>query len=261
MVSLPACPTNGVVGVAVYWFEWSLLLIPCGFAFYGIYLATLLANAYWISVVGAGPLVCTAISVVFSLAYAVIHALQQFSIIPSAKQLLKVISLAAAVVSLVTFAVLLTFFTPTEFERNRIDFNEYTLRNYNTNTQAKYYYDLNATAEGPHQILTVITDRSITPKLPLVSFFITWITAFSCYFFGANLQHDVIPKEHPEGQSLLPSHASDEEEDQQAEPSEPKPAERRPPQPKQEPQPAQHQSDLGQPDYSDYYSDYMASQA
>ena len=252
MVSLPTCPKTGVVGVAVYWFEWSLIAIPCAFAFYCMFLATQLAKGYWMKVVGAGPLACTAISIIFALCYAVLHVLQQFSLIPAAKQLLKIVSAAATAVALITFAVLLTFFTPTEFERNRIDFHEYTLRNRATNAEAESYYQLNLTGAGQHQILTIIADRSITPKLPLVAFFITWVTAFSCYFLGSSLTGHGSQNEHRDGQTLLPSHASDEEGSRQsvhikADP-EPESQHEEPPKPQEDPH--------GDYDYD--YSDYMS---
>ena len=209
MVSIPQLPKDGVVEVAVYWFGWALILIPSGFAFYSIYLASLLANGYWRTVVGAGPLVCTCIALVVALCYAVVHILHLFSIIPSAKQMLRVISSAVSLIGLIIFAVLLTFFTPTECQRNTVDFEEYTLRNNQTDARAASYWNMNLTAAGQHTILTTITDRSISPKIPLVSFFMAWISVFTFYSLGSNLTSPITGMKNKEGHTRLTSQHSD----------------------------------------------------
>lgn len=184
---IPACPKSGVIPIAVYWFEWALLLVPFAFALYCIYLATLLANGYWLTAIGSGPLVCTCISMILAFGVTAIHALYQFSLMPSAQSILKLIQVAGTVCALISYAVLLTFFTPTELSRNQIDFTEYTERYNATDASAGEYWMMGHTQEGQYEIETMIWDRSIAPKLPLVSFFAVWLASFVMYVLGWNL--------------------------------------------------------------------------
>jgi len=210
MVGLPGRRPDGALGTAIYLFGWALLFIPCGFAIYGIYLATLLGNGYWVSVVGAGPLVGVCAAVAFAIAHAVLHSLSLFSVIPAIAPLLKLVSQGAAVGALVVLAVALSFFTPTALARNRTDFEEYAVRRAATDPQAALYQEMLATAgPGHYRAMCVIWERSIDPRIPIAAFFVVWGVVFCAHFLGDPLVPEGRGEPGAAGQSLLPQDRGD----------------------------------------------------
>ena len=177
---------HGIIGSAVFWFAFALDVIPIGFAVYCIYMCTLLSQSYWQKVNGAGSLACAAISIIFAAAADATFILHQFNCIEKLQKLMKYIYLGLTVVALIVHAVLLSFFTPITSTRAIIDFNEYTLQNFNSDPEALYYYNLNATNDGRYQIMEFVWERTINQKIPLVCFFILWCVFFSLYFLGTN---------------------------------------------------------------------------
>lgn len=177
---------KGIIAIGVYWIEWALDLIPLGFACFGIYLITVLGNNYWQKVSGVGSLACTILAVIFAIASIVINMSNQFGCMQSIESLLKYLYYAVTIIGLIIHAILLKFFTPISAERGKIDFHEYTTLNYLTDSTAMHYYNLSQTSIGQYEIIAFIWDRTVTQKIPTVSFFVFWGVFFALFLLGSS---------------------------------------------------------------------------
>lgn len=182
----------GIIGVAVYWLEWALDIVPLAFAAYSIYLCTLLALQYWTKVNGYGALICSVFAIVFAIGSVVLNILTQFSFIETLQKKLEYAHYGCTIVGLIIHAVLLSFFTPIAYVRSSTDFYEHTMDNYKTDSVARHYYNLYTS--DPYEVRKIIWDRTITQKIPLTSFFILWGICFSIYFLGSNYTECHDPK-------------------------------------------------------------------
>ena len=200
---------NGIIGVAVYWLEWALDLIPIAFFAYNIYLCTLLALQYWIKVNGSSAFICVIFAIIFSLLSAVANILRQFSFIESLQEYIKYIYYIVTIISLLIHAVMLQFFTPISYYRSSTDFYEYTMSHNQTDSVANHYYNLYINQQ--YEIQKILWDRTITQKIPLASFFIIWSVCFSLYFLGSNYTECQKPSNSAYQQSsqLQPNDQSD----------------------------------------------------
>lgn len=214
MKSFESHTKHRTIGVAVYWLGWAHDVIPLGFLLYCIYLCTLLAHRYWIKVIGAGSLACTIIVIIFCILSILGHILYQFSLIKVNPSVRKYIFMGITIVTLIMHAVLLSFFTPSTMIRYGTDITEFSKKNNATDSDAKYYTDKLSTLEGSYEVFKLVNDRTVTPKAPVVSFFIVWITIFVLYVIGLNIVekdlHEFIAPELPMPRNSNIEHPLDE---------------------------------------------------
>jgi hypothetical protein len=213
ILSMEPVTNRGVIGVAVFWFSWALDVIPFGVIAYGIYLSSILGEHIWIASVGAGPLACAVITVVLSAVAVVFRVLIQFNLLPNSHAILVPGQLASSVVALVVFAVLLKFFTPSEYYRNLTSFTDYVVRNHESDAQAAQYLAQMAGVEGTYLVTSLVRKRSTTPKLPLVAFWMSWLGFFCLHLLGTNFLNRGKPLAQPgranDEQPLTLQHSED----------------------------------------------------
>jgi hypothetical protein len=205
-MGLPVCDKTSVVGVSVYWFGWALIAIPVGYAAYCIYLATLIGNTYWRKIASAGPLSCCVVSAFISIVAGALQLLHQFGWVSKNRRLIRFLSMAGTALALTIAAIFITFFTPAESARNIRDFREYTLSHWEDDAEARDWHpQVSGSEPWRFETSTWIWSRALDPKLPLVSFFMSWLPVFSLWILGSVFQDSTASAHQAqEGQSGKP---------------------------------------------------------
>jgi hypothetical protein len=192
---------NGVLGSAIFWFGWALDLIPLAVIAYTIYVASLLGDGYWRSAVGAGPLACAILLILFAFADLVLQLFGQFNILAAFKHYQRFGRIAAFFAAFLLLGIFLSFFTPTAYERNWLNFWEYAQLYRDSDAQAaEYWATLNASDQaGLYPIRQFIWDRSVNPREGLLSFAVAWLALFSLHVFALNVVESdaALPDQQP----------------------------------------------------------------
>ena len=181
--SLVEAANHGILGITSYWTKWILDLAPLGYGIYCIYLCTLLAHHYWIKAVGSSALICCIFSLIVAFGAVFTNFIYQFQLLPLQPTIRQYIWIGSSTMALIIAAILLSFFTVSQMSRSSSDLYDYTVRNNATNAEANHYFEQLTPNSGiignfTGSIATLIFDRSICPKIPLISFFSIWLFSF-----------------------------------------------------------------------------------
>ena len=195
--SLKDAASHGILGVTSYWTKWILDLAPFGYGVYCIYLCVLLAHHYWIQAIGSGGLICCIFSLIVAFCATFSNIMDQFQLFSIQQTLRQYIWIASSIVALIIAAILLSFFSISQMSRSTSDLYDYTVTNNATNAEAQNYYEQLTNSTGiignfTGSVAEIIFDRSICPKIPLISFFSIWLFSFlfsAIFTYNTEISH------------------------------------------------------------------------